>query len=115
MQTLQSTRLLGRGDEACLTIKINIEGAEQELFSNASDAWLKRTRSIAVEIHSQGALDAVLLGNETVRIQTLNRSRPVFLPEAETSNAPMLTLLMDQSQERNGFKSSQNWKSKKQI
>ena len=39
--------------------KIDIEGAEEALFSGECDAWLAKTRSIAVEIHSPSAADAV--------------------------------------------------------
>lgn len=39
--------------------KIDIEGAEETLFSVDSDSWLSRTRSIFVEIHSPQAYGAV--------------------------------------------------------
>jgi len=39
--------------------KIDIEGAEEALFSGECDAWLAKTRSIAVEIHSPSAARAV--------------------------------------------------------
>lgn len=40
-------------------LKIDIEGAEEALFSGECDAWLGKTRSIAVEIHSPSAARAV--------------------------------------------------------
>lgn len=49
-------------DAGCETIdifKIDIEGAELPLFSGECDAWLQKTRSIAIEIHSQEAREAV--------------------------------------------------------
>jgi len=40
-------------------LKVDIEGAELELFSENPDPWLSRTRSIAIEIHSPAAYAAV--------------------------------------------------------
>jgi FkbM family methyltransferase len=40
--------------------KIDIEGAELALFSGDCDSWLRKTRSLAIEIHSQEALETVL-------------------------------------------------------
>lgn len=39
--------------------KIDIEGAETELFSRESDEWLRKTRCIIVEIHHREAREAV--------------------------------------------------------
>lgn len=44
--------------------KIDIEGAEEALFSGDCDAWLAKTRSIAVEIHSPDAARAVFSATE---------------------------------------------------
>ena len=44
--------------------KIDIEGAEEALFSGDCDAWLAKTRSIAVEIHSASAARAVISATE---------------------------------------------------
>lgn len=40
-------------------LKLDIEGAELELFSVNPDSWLSRTRYIAIEIHSKEAYNAV--------------------------------------------------------
>jgi hypothetical protein len=40
-------------------LKLDIEGAELELFRSNPDPWLSRTRSIAIEIHSPEAYTAV--------------------------------------------------------
>jgi FkbM family methyltransferase len=40
--------------------KIDIEGAEEQLFSMDPDPWLARTRSIFIEIHSPAAFEAVI-------------------------------------------------------
>jgi FkbM family methyltransferase len=40
-------------------LKLDIEGAERELFSVNPDPWLSRTRYIAIEIHSPEAYTAV--------------------------------------------------------
>ena len=34
-------------------LKVDIEGAEHELFAQASDAWLSATRCIVVETHER--------------------------------------------------------------
>ena len=34
-------------------LKIDIEGAEKELFSAPSDSWLARTRLIIIELHDR--------------------------------------------------------------
>jgi FkbM family methyltransferase len=50
-------------DSCCDAIdifKIDIEGAELELFAGDCDAWLAKTRSIAIEIHSDEANKVVL-------------------------------------------------------
>ena len=47
------------GVDAIDIFKIDIEGAEEQLFSVEPDVWLSRTRSIFMEIHSPAAYSAV--------------------------------------------------------
>lgn len=54
------TILRESGRDAIDIFKIDIEGAELDLFSGACDSWLSRTRTMAIEIHSREALDAVM-------------------------------------------------------
>lgn len=44
----------------CDILKCDIEGAETFLFSNDPDGWLRRTRSIYIELHGETARDTVL-------------------------------------------------------
>jgi FkbM family methyltransferase len=53
------TILRDTGLDAIDIFKIDIEGAELELFSGDCDEWLQRTRNIAIEIHTPEARDAV--------------------------------------------------------
>lgn len=48
------------GRERIDIFKIDIEGAELELFTGACDSWLGKTRTIAIEIHSMAALESVM-------------------------------------------------------
>jgi FkbM family methyltransferase len=44
--------LLGPDPERCADIlKIDVEGAELELFRTEYDGWLRRTRNLAIELH----------------------------------------------------------------
>jgi FkbM family methyltransferase len=54
------TILRDSGHETIDIFKIDIEGAELALFSGDCDTWLRKTRSIAIEIHSPEAREAVL-------------------------------------------------------
>jgi hypothetical protein len=54
------TILRDSGRDAIDIFKIDIEGAEIALFTGDCDTWLKKTRTIAIEIHSPEALEAVL-------------------------------------------------------
>jgi FkbM family methyltransferase len=54
------TILRDSGWEAIDIFKIDIEGAELALFLGDCDIWLRKTRSIAIEIHSREAREAVL-------------------------------------------------------
>jgi FkbM family methyltransferase len=54
------TILRNSGAEAIDVFKIDIEGAELELFSGDCDTWLSKTRCIAIEIHSAEAREVVL-------------------------------------------------------
>lgn len=53
------TILRESGSDVIDIFKIDIEGAELPLFSGDCDIWLRKTRSIAIEIHSQEAREAV--------------------------------------------------------
>ncbi len=48
------------GFETIDIFKIDIEGAELPLFLGDCDTWLRRTRSIAIEIHTDEAREVVL-------------------------------------------------------
>jgi FkbM family methyltransferase len=54
------TILRNSGEKWIDIFKIDIEGAEQSLFSGPCDEWLERTCSLAVEVHSREALEAVM-------------------------------------------------------
>lgn len=47
------------GIEAIDLIKLDIEGAERQLFESRSDRWLPRVKAIVVEIHGEGARAAI--------------------------------------------------------
>lgn len=54
-----TTILTQEGVDTIDIFKVDIEGAEEMLFSINSDPWLSRTRSIFIEIHSPQAYEAV--------------------------------------------------------
>jgi FkbM family methyltransferase len=54
------TILRDSGRDVIDIFKIDIEGAELALFTGDCDSWLKKTRTIAIEIHTPEALEAVL-------------------------------------------------------
>ena len=41
-------------------LKLDIEGAEEQLFSSNYSNWIGRIKNMMIEAHSQQALDAVL-------------------------------------------------------
>lgn len=49
------------GEETIDIFKCDIEGAESELFSDNCDAWLRRTRSVYVDIHNGEAESIVTI------------------------------------------------------
>lgn len=51
--TVPDLLALGRFDTVDL-LKVDIKGTEQTLFGPGSDAWLARTRTLAVELHGPG-------------------------------------------------------------
>jgi FkbM family methyltransferase len=56
-------------------LKIDIEGAEVEVFTSAPDRWLNAVRTLAVELHDHfregcsAALDSMLLGGQHTRVE----------------------------------------------
>jgi FkbM family methyltransferase len=58
------TILRDAGRDVIDIFKIDIEGAERDLFSGPCDAWLSKTRNIAIEIHSREAMEAVTAATE---------------------------------------------------
>ncbi len=53
------TILRNSGEEWIDIFKMDIEGAEESVFSGDCDVWLEKTRTISVEIHSPEAARAV--------------------------------------------------------
>jgi len=59
--TIDPLTILAEANHSEIDIfKIDIEGAELQLFSQDCDEWLRLTRSILIEIHSRDAREAVL-------------------------------------------------------
>lgn len=48
------------GSDRIDVLKCNIEGAEEQLFSDAADEWLRRTSLVYVQAHNDRARAAVL-------------------------------------------------------
>lgn len=53
--TTLDTLLAGSEHEVLDLLKLDIEGAEEEVLLNRSEDWLRRTRALVVEFHSAGA------------------------------------------------------------
>jgi FkbM family methyltransferase len=61
------------GAEVIDILKIDIEGAEIEVFGNGSLEWLPRVRNIVIELHGQAAKQVFLTAIESEGM-TLSRS-----------------------------------------
>ena len=54
--------LLAHPDNKIDILKIDIEGAEKEVFSDNIDGWLKKTKLVIIELHEEskpGCINAV--------------------------------------------------------
>lgn len=82
VEGVSPTTLMRRlGLESIDLLKLDVEGAEYELFSHGTDTWLPRVRAIAVEVHEDlrpGSRAAVLAACRDFTIQELG-SETIFL------------------------------------
>ena len=72
------------GLESIDLLKLDVEGAEYELFSDGTDAWLPRVRAIAVEVHDDlrpGSRAALLAACRDFSVREVG-SETIFLERA---------------------------------
>ena len=67
-------------------LKIDIEGAERELFSTPCDSWLERTRIIVIELHDRiipGCEHALAIATRRFRFLSMHKGEDTILVRNE--------------------------------